>query len=75
MQYSRRMIDRELSYFVPVGRPTLVHMTAVKGSAIAPKSRWAVPVGMYREQVIFGVHTPSVSSDPNLSLASNSEAE
>ena len=38
---------------MPVGRPTLVHMTAVKGSAIAPKSRWAVPVGVYREQVIF----------------------
>ena len=52
-QYSRRQIDRELSYFVPVGRPTLVHMTKVKGSAITPKSRWAVPIGMYREQVIF----------------------
>ena len=52
-QYSRRQIDRELSYFVPVGRPTLVHLTQVKGSAITPKSRWAVPIGMYREQVIF----------------------
>jgi hypothetical protein len=52
-QYSRRQIDRELSYFVPVGRPTLVHLTQVKGSAITPKSRWAVPIGMYRERVIF----------------------
>jgi hypothetical protein len=52
-QYSRRQIDRELSYFVPVGLPTLVHMTKVKGIAITPKSRWAVPIGMYRDQVIF----------------------
>jgi hypothetical protein len=52
-QYSRRQIDRELSYFVPIGRPSLVHLTDVKGSAIKPKSRWTVPIGMYREQVMF----------------------
>lgn len=50
--YSRRQIDRELSYFVMPGTPTLVQTTA-KGSAIAPKTRWGIATGMYREQVIF----------------------
>ena len=52
-QYSRKQINRELSYFVPVGRVALVHRTKVKGSAIEPKSRWAVAIEMYREQIIW----------------------
>ena len=32
-QYSRRQIGRELSYFVPIGRPTSVHLTQVKGKS------------------------------------------
>ena len=51
--YSRRQIDRELSYFVPTGRLCLVHLTKVKGSSIAPKSRFAVSIEMYRDQVVF----------------------
>ena len=51
--YSRKQINRELSYFVPVGRVALVHRTKVKGSAIEPKSRWAVAIEMYREQVMW----------------------
>jgi hypothetical protein len=50
--YSRRQIDRELSYWVAPGTPALVQTTA-KGSALEPKTRWGVSIGMYREQVIF----------------------
>jgi site-specific DNA-cytosine methylase len=50
--YSRRQIDRELSYYLPPGTPALVQTTA-KGSLVGPKTRWGVAVGMYREQVIF----------------------
>ena len=50
--YERRQIDRELSYFMLLGTPALVHTTA-KGSALQPKTRWGIAVGMYREQVIF----------------------
>ena len=51
--YSRRQIDRELSYFIPVGTPSLVHDPKAKGSTLGPKSYWAIAVGMMREQVIF----------------------
>lgn len=47
--YSRKQIDRELSYFVPVGTPCLVHEPEVKGSSIAPKVRWGIAAGMDRE--------------------------
>lgn len=52
-RYSRRQIDRELSYFLQAGTPALVHDKAVKGSTLAPKVRWGVAWGMYREQVVF----------------------
>lgn len=52
-QYSRRQIDRELSYYVPVGTPCLVHDTSVLGSHIAPKVRWGIAAGMERECVRF----------------------
>ena len=52
-QYSRRQIDRELSYYVPVGTPCLVHDTLAKGSSLAPKVRWGIASGMYRETVKF----------------------
>jgi hypothetical protein len=51
--YSRRQIDRELSYYVPVGTPCLVHDPRIKGSALRPKTRWGIACGMYREQVWF----------------------
>ena len=51
--YSRRQIDKELSYFIPIGTPALVHDTKAKGSTLGPKSFWAIAIGMYREQVIF----------------------
>ena len=50
--YERRQIDRELSYFLLLGTPALVHNTS-KGSALKPKTRWGIAIGMYREQVIF----------------------
>ena len=39
--YSRKQIDRELSYYVPIGTPALVHNTKVTGSSIKPKAAWA----------------------------------
>jgi len=51
--YSRRQIDRELSYYVGVGTPCIVHDKRVKGSALRPKTRWGIACGMYREQVWF----------------------
>lgn len=51
--YSRRQIDRELNYYVPVGRVALVHMVKVKGSQLTPKTRWGICIEMYREQVIW----------------------
>jgi len=51
--YSRRSIDRELSYYIPTGTPCLVHDPSVAGSTLAPKVRWGIARGMYREQVIF----------------------
>ena len=50
--YSRRQIDRELSYFMTLGSPVLVHDPAVKGSQFQPKSSWWVVRGMYREQLV-----------------------
>ena len=52
-KYSRRQIYRELSYFTQVGTPALVHNPKVKGSTLAPKVRWGIAWGMYREQVIW----------------------
>jgi len=51
--YSRRQLDRELSYYVPTGTPCLVHDPKIGGSSLAPKVRWGIARGMYREQVIF----------------------
>ena len=53
--YSRRQIDRELSYYVPLGTPALIHETKVKGSELTPKTVWGIAVGMYREAVKFWV--------------------
>ena len=50
--YSRRQIDRELSYFVAPGTPVLVHDPKVKGSQFQPKASWWVARGMHREQII-----------------------
>ena len=50
--YSRRQIDRELSYFVGLGTPCLVQ-TKEKGSSLNPKTRWGICIGMYRDQVCF----------------------
>jgi site-specific DNA-cytosine methylase len=59
--YSRRQIDRELSYFVPLGTPALVHDVSVKGSELAPKTTWGIAVGMYREAVKFWIpHTGGI---------------
>jgi hypothetical protein len=51
--YSRRQLYRELSYFVQIGTPALVHAAKIKGSTLAPKVRWGVAWGMYREQVVW----------------------
>ena len=51
--YSRRQIDRELAYFVPVGTPCMVHDTHALGSTIGPKVRWGIALGMHREVVEF----------------------
>ena len=56
---SRRQIDRELYYFVPIGTPCLVHDEKAKGSQLPHssgdgcKSQWMIADGMYREQVLF----------------------
>ena len=50
--YSRRQIDRELSYFIQPGTPVLVHDPKVKGSQFTPKSSWWVVQGMHREQLV-----------------------
>lgn len=51
--YSRRQIDRELSYYIPVGSPALVHDPKIKGSRLQPKCRWGIAAGMYRESPIW----------------------
>ena len=59
--YSRRQIDRELSYYIPLGTPALVHDVKAKGSQLGPKSMWGVAVGMYRESILFWIpHTDSI---------------
>ena len=59
--YSRRQIDRELSYYISVGTPALVHNTKAKGSSLAPKTMWGIAVGMYRESVLFWMpHTNAI---------------
>jgi site-specific DNA-cytosine methylase len=50
--YSRRQIDRELSYFIPVGTPALIQ-TDADGAHLQPKTRWGIAINMYREQVTF----------------------
>ena len=50
-RYSRRQVERELSYFVQPATPAMVHVQEVKGSALKPKVRWGVATGMYRDQV------------------------
>lgn len=52
-RYSARQIDRELSYFIPIGTPALVHDPDAKGSTLGPKCRWGVAVGMMRETPLF----------------------
>ena len=51
--YSRRQIDREIMYYVPVGTPCLVHDTKALGSTIGPKVRWGISMGMHRETAEF----------------------
>ena len=46
---SRREIDHQLSYYVAVGTPALVH-EPIKGSFLGPKTRWGIACGMYRDQ-------------------------
>ena len=45
---SRRTIDQQLSYYVATGTPALVH-DPVSGSRLAPKTRWGIAWGMYRD--------------------------
>ena len=49
----RRLCDRQLAEFVPSGTPGLVHDPDVLGSALKPKTRWAVAIGMYGDQPIW----------------------
>ena len=50
---SRKMIDKELSYFLPAGTPALVHKSEVRGSRLEPKTRWGIAIGMLGSQVMF----------------------
>ena len=43
--YSRRQIDRELSYFIGPGELCIVHDTDVAGSSLQPKVRWGISLG------------------------------
>ena len=52
-RYTRRQIDRELSYFVSIGTPALVHIPKTRGSSLKPKVRWGVAWGMRREHPIW----------------------
>ena len=52
-RYSRRQIDRELSYFVSIGTPALVHIPQARGSSLKPKVRWGVAMGMVREHPVW----------------------
>ena len=44
--YSRDQVYTDLSYFIQVGTPCLVHDKQVKGSTLAPKASWWVSYGM-----------------------------
>ena len=51
--YSRAMISKDLSWFVPVGTLALVHCEKVKASNLKSKCRWGVATGMLGSQVEF----------------------
>ena len=52
--YSRRMISKDLSTFIPVGTLALCHMASIKGSNIkTPKARWGVACGTLGSQIHF----------------------
>ena len=51
--YSRRMIDKELSTFLPLGMPALVNMHKVRGSSLCSKARWGIAMGMLDSQCEF----------------------
>ena len=46
--YSRRQIEKELPYFVPLGTPCLVQTTE-KRSSLKPKTMWGIAIGCYKE--------------------------
>lgn len=51
---SRRTIDKQLSSFLPVGTPALVHRhPPERGSSISSKTRWGIAVSMLDNQVEF----------------------
>ena len=51
--YSRRMIDKELSTFLPLGMPALVNQPHVRSSSLQSKARWGVAMGMLGSQCEF----------------------
>ena len=51
--YSRRRIDRELSYYIGPGTLALVHDARVKGSEVSSKVRFGVACGMISDVVLF----------------------
>ena len=51
--YSRRRVDRELSYYLGPGTLALVHDARVKGSDVAAKVRFGVACGMISDIVLF----------------------
>lgn len=51
--YSRSMISKDLSWFVPVGTLALVHCEKVRGSSLKSKCRWGVATGTLGGQVEF----------------------
>lgn len=51
--YSRRMIDKELSSFLPLGMPALVNQPHVRSSSLQSKARWGVAMGMLGSQCEF----------------------
>ena len=51
--YSRAMISKDLSWFIPVGTVALVHCEKVRGSSLQSKCRWGVATGMLGSQVEF----------------------
>jgi hypothetical protein len=51
--YSRRRIDKELSYNIGPGTLALVHDNRVKGSDVSAKVRFGVAIGMVSDIVLF----------------------